>query len=127
MREQLALALDHFRRKLEIDLHEAIDKQQFEVHFQPSIRLDDNSVTEWLQLWKDGDSQAISQVMDRIYGDLRAEFDLADRFQSLETKLRSVQEALELVLGVARDRRVFLLEVAVVLLFVLELVVTLLH
>ena len=33
------------RRKLEMDLHEAIDNQQFEVHFQPSIRLNDNSVT----------------------------------------------------------------------------------
>ena len=32
-------------RKLEMDLHQAIDNQQFEVHFQPSIRLHDNSVT----------------------------------------------------------------------------------
>ena len=45
-----------------------------------------------------------------------------NRFQALELKLRSVQEALELVLDVARDRRVFLLEIAVVVLFCLELV-----
>ena len=61
-------------------------------------------------------------AMDRIYEDLRAEFDLADRYQALESKLRSVQEALELVLDVARDRRLVLLEVAVVLLIVLEIV-----
>ena len=62
--------------------------------------------------------------MDRIYEELRAEFDLADRYQALELKLRSVQEALELVLDVARDRRLVLLEVGIILLFVLELVLT---
>jgi uncharacterized Rmd1/YagE family protein len=62
-------------------------------------------------------------VMDRIYAELRAEFDLADRYASLELKLRSVQESLELILDVARERRLILLEVAVILLIALELVV----
>jgi len=62
-------------------------------------------------------------AMDRIYGELRDEFDLGDRYESLELKLRSIQEALELVLGVARDRRLVLLEVAVVLLILFELLV----
>jgi uncharacterized Rmd1/YagE family protein len=61
--------------------------------------------------------------MDRIYAELRAEFDLADRYASLELKLRSVQEALELILDVARERRLILLESAVILLIALELVV----
>jgi uncharacterized Rmd1/YagE family protein len=65
--------------------------------------------------------------INRIYDELRAEFDLADRYQALELKLRSVQEALELVLDVARDRRLVLLEVGIILLFVLELVLTLTH
>jgi uncharacterized Rmd1/YagE family protein len=65
--------------------------------------------------------------LDRIYADLRSEFDLADRFEALETKLRSVQEALELVLGVARDRRVTALETAVILLIAVELVLALLR
>jgi uncharacterized Rmd1/YagE family protein len=60
-------------------------------------------------------------AMDRIYDDLRAEFDLSDRYAALESKLRSIQEALELVLDVARDRRLILLEVAVVLLILIEL------
>lgn len=58
--------------------------------------------------------------MDLIYADLRAEFDLVDRYQSLESKLRSVQEALELILDVARERRMVSLEVIIVFLFVFE-------
>jgi uncharacterized Rmd1/YagE family protein len=66
-------------------------------------------------------------AMDRIYEDLRAEFDLADRYQALESKLRGVQEALELVLDVARDRRLVLLEATIVLLIVVELLLSLLR
>lgn len=65
--------------------------------------------------------------MDRIYADLRSEFDLADRYQSLELKLRSVQEALELILDVARERRLVFLEVVVLVLIALELVVPFVH
>jgi hypothetical protein len=61
-------------------------------------------------------------VADRIYEQLRAEFDLVDRYTSLELKLRSVQEALELVTDVARDRRLVLLEASIVMLIVLEIV-----
>ena len=60
---------------------------------------------------------------DAIYRELRAEFDLSDRYQALEHKLRSVQEALELVLDMARDYRLVLLEVTIVLLFVIEIAV----
>jgi uncharacterized Rmd1/YagE family protein len=66
-------------------------------------------------------------TMDRIYSELRSEFDLGDRYSSLELKLRSVQEALELILDVARERRLILLEVAVVLLILAELVLPLLR
>jgi hypothetical protein len=45
----------------------------------------------------------------------------------MELKLRSVQEALELVLDVARDRRLVLLEAAIVLLIVLEIMLSLLR
>jgi len=65
-------------------------------------------------------------VMDRIYAELRSEFDMGDRYTSLELKLRSVQEALELILDVARERRLILLEVAVVLLILAKLVLPLL-
>ena len=61
-------------------------------------------------------------AIDAIYDDLRDEFDLADRFHALEHKLKSVQEALELVLDVARDRRLVLLEASIVALIVFEIV-----
>src|SRR5262245_197358 len=63
-------------------------------------------------------------AMDAIYSELRVHFDLTDRYTSVEQSLRSVQEALELVLDVARDRRLFLLEASVVLLIVLEIVLS---
>jgi uncharacterized Rmd1/YagE family protein len=66
-------------------------------------------------------------AMDRIYADLRAEFDLGDRFTALELKLRSVQESLELLLDVARDRRLVLLEAAIVILIVVELLLSLIR
>ncbi len=66
-------------------------------------------------------------ALDRIYDDLRAEFDLLDRYDTLTQKLRGVQEALELVLGVARERRMWLLETAIFLLIALELVLALLR
>ena len=63
--------------------------------------------------------------MDRIYDELRAEFDLLDRYHALEAKLKGVQEALELVLDVARDRRLFTIEAAIVILIVFEIVLSL--
>jgi hypothetical protein len=46
---------------------------------------------------------------------------------ALESKLRAVQDALELLLGVARDRRLLWLEVAIVGLICLEVVLGLLR
>ena len=86
-----------------------------------------NEVLTILHLLDKPDEAWDDPGMDRIYDELRAEFDLVDRYQALELKLRSVQEALELVLDVARDRRLVLLEAAIVLLIVFELVLTLLR
>ena len=65
--------------------------------------------------------------IDRIYDRLRAEFDLVDRYQALESKLRAVQESLELVLDAARDRRLVLLESAIVILIIFEIALSLIH
>jgi uncharacterized Rmd1/YagE family protein len=62
---------------------------------------------------------------ERIYQKLRSEFDLVDRYQSLELKLKSVQDTLEIITDVARDRRLLLLEAAIVVLIVLEIVLSL--
>lgn len=64
-------------------------------------------------------------AMDAIYQELKEEFDLVDRYEALESKLRSVQEALELILDVARDFRLVVLEVSIVVLIVFEIVLSL--
>jgi required for meiotic nuclear division protein 1 len=84
-----------------------------------------NEVLSVLHLFDKPDETWEDARIGRIYEELRAEFDMADRYQALELKLRSIQEALELVLDVARDRRLVLLELAVVLLIVFEIVLAL--
>jgi required for meiotic nuclear division protein 1 len=83
-----------------------------------------NEVLSVLHLLDKPDATWDDPSMDRIYDDLRAEFDLADRYAAMESKLRSIQEALELVLDVARDRRLLFLEIAVVVLILAELIFT---
>jgi len=83
-----------------------------------------NEVLSVLHLLDKPDETWDDPGIDRIYEELRSEFDLADRYQALELKLRSVQEALELVLDVARDRRLVLLEIAIVLLIAFEIAVS---
>ena len=66
-------------------------------------------------------------ALDRIYDDLRAEFDLNDRYDTLTQKLQGSQETLELMLDVARDRRMWLLEIAIFLLIAVEVLMELLR
>ena len=84
-----------------------------------------SEVLSTLHLLDKPDATWDDPAMDRIYDDLRSEFDLGDRFTALESKMRAVQDALELLLGVARDRRLVLLEVAIVALICLEVVLNL--
>ena len=83
-----------------------------------------NEVLSVLHLLDKPDQTWDDPEIDRIYADLRAEFDLLDRYQALESKLRGVQEALELVLDVARERRMWLLEMSIALLILVELVLS---
>jgi uncharacterized Rmd1/YagE family protein len=64
---------------------------------------------------------------ERIYEELRSQFDLVDRYQSLELKLRSVQESLSLLTDIARDRRLVFLETSVIVLIFVEIVLTLIR
>jgi len=83
-----------------------------------------NEVVSILHLLDRPDAAWEDPGMDKIYGELRAEFDLVDRYQALEQKLRGVQDALELVLDVARDKRITLLELIIVALILMELVLS---
>jgi uncharacterized Rmd1/YagE family protein len=81
-----------------------------------------NEVLSVLHLLDKPDATWDDPEMDRIYGDLQAEFDLKDRYEALEHKLVAVQETLELVLDVERHRRMYLLELSIAVLILIELV-----
>jgi required for meiotic nuclear division protein 1 len=66
-------------------------------------------------------------AMDRIYNDLRGEFDLVDRYAALISKLQSIQDSLVLLLDVVRERRLIWLEIIVVLLILIELILGVIH
>jgi uncharacterized Rmd1/YagE family protein len=83
-----------------------------------------NEVLSILHLLDKPDAVWEDVAADRIYQELRGEFDLSDRYLALEHKLRSVQEALELVLDMSRDYRLVLLEVGIVVLIVAEILLT---
>lgn len=83
-----------------------------------------NEVLSVLHLLDKPDATWEDAAMNRIYDDLRAEFDLSDRFSALETRLRSLQEALELILDVVRDRRLVFLEATIVVLILIEILMT---
>jgi uncharacterized Rmd1/YagE family protein len=83
-----------------------------------------NEVLSVLHLLDKPDEIWDDPELDRIYDDLRREFDLLDRYQALERKLRGIQEALELVLDVARERRMWLLETSIAILILVELVLS---
>jgi uncharacterized Rmd1/YagE family protein len=61
-------------------------------------------------------------MMDAIYNDLRAMFDLQERFQALEYKIDMIQDALELLVDMARDKRIYLAELTIILLIAFEIV-----
>lgn len=84
-----------------------------------------SEVIDVLSLLDKPDATWDDPALDRIYDDLRVEFDLVDRYGTLTQKLEGVQDALELILDVARDQRMWLLELSIGLLIVLEVVLEL--
>ncbi len=66
-------------------------------------------------------------IMDKLYEDIRAAFDLPDRFQALEYKLQAIQDSLVLLVETVRDSRLYGADVLIILLIVLEVVFTLLQ
>jgi uncharacterized Rmd1/YagE family protein len=68
------------------------------------------------------------ETLDRIYGGLRNQYEIADRFRALDLKLRMIQDNFELFVELTQERRSYRLELAVavlvgveVLLFVYEI------
>jgi uncharacterized Rmd1/YagE family protein len=62
------------------------------------------------------------ETLDRIYGGLRTQFEIADRFRALDLKLRMIQDNFELFVELTQERRNYRLEVAVAVLVFVEVV-----
>ncbi len=62
------------------------------------------------------------ESLDRIYGGLRTQFEIADRFRALDLKLRMIQDNFALFVELTQERRNYWLEVTVAVLVALEVV-----
>lgn len=60
------------------------------------------------------------EALDRLYRELRAAFEIDERYRALDHELRIVQDNLALMVDMVRQRRFEVLEVAVVVLVALE-------
>lgn len=69
-------------------------------------------------IWEDS-------IMDQLYDDLRASFDLPERFQALEYKLGLIQDSSQLLLDIAGERRLVWLESAIVIMIAFDILMTL--
>lgn len=63
-----------------------------------------------------------NELADRLHDKMRSHFEIPERHRALESKLVTIREALGSFLDLAQERRMLLLEIAVVLLILIELV-----
>ena len=63
------------------------------------------------------------EALDRLYRGLRTSFEIEERYRALDHELRIVQDNLALLVDMVRQRRLILLEVAVVVFVAAELLV----
>ena len=63
------------------------------------------------------------EALDRLYRGLRQSFEIEERYRALDHELRIVQDNLELMVDMARQRRLIQLEVAVAVFVAAELLV----
>jgi len=63
------------------------------------------------------------EALDRLYRGLRASFEIEERYRALDHELRIVQDNLELMVDMLRQRRLILLEIAVAVFVAAELLV----
>lgn len=82
-----------------------------------------NGVIATTALFDKPDATWDDRDLDRVYNGLRVELELDDRFRALEAKLRMIQENLVLLTDLSQHRSSWRLELAVVLLVLLEVLI----
>ena len=66
------------------------------------------------------------ELADRLHDKLRYHLEISERYKALEAKLQVIREALQALLELGSERRMLFLEVAILLLILLETAVGLL-
>ncbi len=66
------------------------------------------------------------RAVDRLFHDLKSNFELSTRFRSLEYKLRLIHESVEVIVNLTNTRRSEILELTIIGLIALEIVLALL-
>jgi uncharacterized Rmd1/YagE family protein len=84
-----------------------------------------NGMIATLALFDKPDATWEDQQIDRLYGGLRVELEIDDRFRALEAKLRMIQENLVLLADLYHSRSAWRLELTVVLLILFEILLNL--
>lgn len=59
---------------------------------------------------------------DRLHDKLRYHFEIAERYKALEAKLLTIRETLQALLQMSSERRMFIVEIGVLVLIVIEVV-----
>jgi uncharacterized Rmd1/YagE family protein len=62
------------------------------------------------------------ELADQLHDKLRYHFEIPERYKALETKLATIRETLQSLLQMSSERRMFFVEVAVLVLIVIEVV-----
>jgi len=62
------------------------------------------------------------EYADRLHDKLRYHFEIGERYKALETKLVTIRDTLHALLAMGSERRMFFVEVAVLVLIVIEVV-----
>lgn len=99
-----------------------VQKQQALLRFVGSAMVTRNEVVFTLSLLDTPTAAWNDEKLDRIYRDLRALFEIGDRYRALDHKLTVVRDNLELLVDLTQQRRSLLLEVSVLALIAVEVV-----
>jgi uncharacterized Rmd1/YagE family protein len=68
------------------------------------------------QIWED-------KTMDGLFNDLRAAFDLGERFKALEHKLNLIQSTTEILIETVKDSRLYNADLVIIILIAVEILI----
>jgi uncharacterized Rmd1/YagE family protein len=104
-----------------------LDRQRDLVRFAGSAMAFQAEIVGAILLLDKPDLTWEDELADRLHDKLRYHFEIPERYKALETKLAIIRDTLQALLEMGSERRMFFVEVAVLLLIVIEVVMGLWH